>query len=45
MNSKIKMAGCFALASAKCKGDSYKILPGTFAPKINEALHRIKNSG
>jgi hypothetical protein len=45
MDSKVEMAGCFALASAKCKGDSYKILQGTFAPKINEALHRIKNSG
>jgi hypothetical protein len=45
MDSKVEMAGCFALASAKCKGDSYKILQGTFAPKINEAFHRIKNSG
>jgi hypothetical protein len=45
MDSKAEMAGCFALASAKCKGDSYDILQSTFAPKINEALHRIKNCG
>jgi hypothetical protein len=45
MDSKAEMAGCFALASAKCKGDSYDILQSTFAPKINEALHWIKNSG
>jgi hypothetical protein len=42
---KAGTAGCFALASAKCKGDSYAILQNTFAPKINKALHKIKNNG
>jgi hypothetical protein len=45
MDSKAEMTGCFALASAKCKGDSYELLQKTFAPKINEALHDIKTSG
>jgi hypothetical protein len=44
MDSKAEIAGCFALARAKCKGDSHDILQSTFAPKINKVLHRIKNS-
>jgi hypothetical protein len=34
----------FILASAKCSGDSFKVLKNTFAPLINEALHRIKQA-
>jgi hypothetical protein len=44
-DGKSEVAGCFALGSTKCKGDSYEILQNTFAPMINEAFHRIKNSG
>jgi hypothetical protein len=45
MDSKAEITGCFALASNVCKGDSYNILQSTFAQKINEVLHRIKDSG
>jgi hypothetical protein len=35
----------FALAEAKCNGDTYDILKNTFAPIINQAFHRIKDEG
>jgi hypothetical protein len=35
----------FALAEAKCNGDTYDILKNTFASNINDAFHRIKASG
>jgi hypothetical protein len=44
-NTRAELAGTFALASCRCKGDSYELLQDTFAPTINEALHRIKESG
>ena len=35
----------FALAEAKCNGDTYEILKETFASEINDAFQRIKDSG